>query len=141
MICNFSDNPKPVPTLTYCWDVTYFSFKNVLRLWVIFQWNEFERNVSFKAEFYHSNRTFCFHKHQKSEFEKLIRLFYENQTLFWKVPETKFPSCVFKVSTLISSNQSNYFENATACSKGTLKTIVAMQLYFHCQIGLGNFSK
>jgi hypothetical protein len=33
--------------------------------------------------------------------------------------------CVFKVITLIGSNQGNYFENATACSKRTLKTAVA----------------
>jgi len=36
--------------------------------------------------------------------------------------------CVFKVITLIGSNQGNYFENAIACSKRTLKTTVAMQL-------------
>jgi len=38
--------------------------------------------------------------------------------------------CVFKEITLIGSNQGNYFENATACSKRTLKTTVATQLYF-----------
>jgi len=38
-------------------------------------------------------------------------------------------SCVFKVITLIGSNQGNYFENATACSKCMLKTTVATQLY------------
>ncbi len=38
-------------------------------------------------------------------------------------------SCVFKEITLIGSNQGNYFENATACSKRTLKTTVATQLY------------
>ncbi len=37
-------------------------------------------------------------------------------------------SCIFKVITLIGSNQGNYFENATACSKRTLKTTVATQL-------------
>jgi len=37
-------------------------------------------------------------------------------------------SCVFKVITLIWANQRNYFENATACSKRTLKTTVATQL-------------
>jgi len=37
-------------------------------------------------------------------------------------------SCVFKVNTLIGSNQGNFFENATACSKRTLKTTVATQL-------------
>ncbi len=42
--------------------------------------------------------------------------------------------CVFKVITLVVSNQvvvsnqGNYFENATACSKRTLKTTVATQL-------------
>ncbi len=36
--------------------------------------------------------------------------------------------CVFKEITLVDSNQRNYFENATACSKRTLKTIVATQL-------------
>ena len=30
---------------------------------------------------------------------------------------------------LVGSNQGNYFENATACSKSTLKTTVATQLY------------
>jgi hypothetical protein len=30
---------------------------------------------------------------------------------------------------LIVSNQGNYFENATACSKRTLKTTVATELY------------
>jgi len=29
---------------------------------------------------------------------------------------------------LVGSNQGNYFENATACSKRTLKTTVATQL-------------
>ncbi len=36
--------------------------------------------------------------------------------------------CVFKEITLVCSNQANYFEKATACSKRTLKTIVATQL-------------
>ncbi len=38
-------------------------------------------------------------------------------------------SCVFKGITLVSSIQGNYFQNATACSKRTLKTTVATQLY------------
>jgi len=37
-------------------------------------------------------------------------------------------SCIFKVITLIGSNQDYYFENATACSKHTLKTTIATQL-------------
>jgi len=37
-------------------------------------------------------------------------------------------SCVFKEITLVDSNQGNYIENATACSKRTLKTRVATQL-------------
>jgi len=36
--------------------------------------------------------------------------------------------CVFREITLVGSNQGNYFENATACSKRTLKTTVATQL-------------
>jgi len=36
--------------------------------------------------------------------------------------------CVFRVFTLFWANQRNYFENATACSKRTLKTTVATQL-------------
>jgi len=36
--------------------------------------------------------------------------------------------CVFKVITLVGSNQCNYIENATAFSKRTLKTTVATQL-------------
>jgi len=36
--------------------------------------------------------------------------------------------CAFKVITLISSNQRNFFENANACSKRILKTTVATQL-------------
>jgi len=36
--------------------------------------------------------------------------------------------CVFKEITLVGSNQGNYFENATACRKRTLKTTVATQL-------------
>jgi len=36
-----------------------------------------------------------------------------------------------KVITLIGSNQGNYFENATACSKRMLKTRVAAQLQYH----------
>ena len=36
--------------------------------------------------------------------------------------------CVFKEITLVGSNQGNYFENATACSKCMLKTTVATQL-------------
>jgi len=36
--------------------------------------------------------------------------------------------CVFKEITLAGSNQDNYFENATACSKQLLKTTVATQL-------------
>jgi len=41
-----------------------------------------------------------------------------------------FTACgiVFKEITLVGSNQGNYFENATACSKYTLKTTVATQL-------------
>jgi len=34
-----------------------------------------------------------------------------------------------KVISLVGSNQCNYFENATACSKRTLKTTVETQLY------------
>ncbi len=37
-------------------------------------------------------------------------------------------SCVFKVIKLVGSNQPDYFENASACSKRTLKTTVATQL-------------
>jgi len=37
-------------------------------------------------------------------------------------------NCVFKVMTLVGSNQGNYFENTTACSKRTLKTRLATQL-------------
>ncbi len=37
-------------------------------------------------------------------------------------------SSIFKVIILISPNQGNYFENATACRKRTLKTTVATQL-------------
>ncbi len=36
--------------------------------------------------------------------------------------------CVFKEITLVGSNQGNYFENATACSKRMRKTTVATQL-------------
>jgi len=36
--------------------------------------------------------------------------------------------CVFKEITLVGSNQGNYFENAAACSKRTLKMTVATQL-------------
>jgi len=36
--------------------------------------------------------------------------------------------CVFKEITLGGSNQGNYFENATECSKCALKTRVATQL-------------
>ncbi len=39
-------------------------------------------------------------------------------------------SCVFKEITLVGSKQDNYFENATACSKRTLKTTVTTQLKF-----------
>jgi hypothetical protein len=41
-----------------------------------------------------------------------------------------FTACgiVFKEITLVGSNQGNYFENETACSKYTLKTTVATQL-------------
>ena len=37
--------------------------------------------------------------------------------------------CVFKEITLVCSNERNYFENANACSKRTLKTRVATRLY------------
>jgi len=37
--------------------------------------------------------------------------------------------CVFKEITLVGSSQGNYFKNATACSKRTLKTTVTTQLY------------
>jgi len=36
--------------------------------------------------------------------------------------------CVFNVITLEGANQRNFFENATSCSKSTLKTRVATQL-------------
>jgi len=36
--------------------------------------------------------------------------------------------CVFKEITLVGSNQGNFFENATACSKRIRKTFVATQL-------------
>jgi len=41
-----------------------------------------------------------------------------------------FTACIFifKVITLVGSSQRNYFENATACIKRTLKTTVATQL-------------
>jgi len=37
-------------------------------------------------------------------------------------------SCVFKVITMVLANQRNFFENAAACSKRTLKTTLATQL-------------
>jgi len=37
----------------------------------------------------------------------------------------------FKEITLVDSNQGNYFENATACSKRMRKTLVATQLYLN----------
>ena len=46
--------------------------------------------------------------------------------------------CVFKVITLVGSNQGNYFENANACSKRTLKTRVATRLKI---IGLNNMKR
>jgi len=51
--------------------------------------------------------------------------------------------CVFKEITLVGANQGNYFENATACSKRTLKTTVATQLYTALKILLMkiNFGK
>jgi hypothetical protein len=36
--------------------------------------------------------------------------------------------CIFKVITLVVSSQSNYFKNATTCSKSTPRTRVATQL-------------
>jgi len=36
--------------------------------------------------------------------------------------------CVFKEITFVGSNHRNYFENANACSKRTLRTTVATQL-------------
>jgi len=41
-----------------------------------------------------------------------------------------FTGCVwfFKVIMLVCANQGNFFENATACSKRSLKTTVAIQL-------------
>jgi len=44
--------------------------------------------------------------------------------------QCEFTACgfVFKVITLVGSNQSNFFETATACSKRTLKMRVATQL-------------
>ncbi len=42
-----------------------------------------------------------------------------------------FTLCVFKVITLVGTIQGNCFENATASSKGSLKTTVATQLN-HC---------
>jgi len=36
--------------------------------------------------------------------------------------------CVFKEIALVGSNQGNFFENATNCSKRKLKTTVATQL-------------
>jgi hypothetical protein len=38
-------------------------------------------------------------------------------------------SCVFKELTLVGSDQGNYFENATSCSKRTLKT-TSLKNYF-----------
>jgi hypothetical protein len=46
-------------------------------------------------------------------------------------------SFVFKEITLVGSNQGNYFENANACNKHTLKTKVTTQHYianFACPI-------
>jgi len=42
--------------------------------------------------------------------------------------------CVFKVIALVGANQGNYFENANAFSKRTLKTTVATQLYVKLKI-------
>ena len=39
-----------------------------------------------------------------------------------------FSACVFKVITLVWDNQSNFFENATPCSKRMLKTCVTTSL-------------
>jgi len=44
--------------------------------------------------------------------------------------------CIFKVITLVRSNQGNYFENAIACSKCTLKRTIATQLKLRIVIHL-----
>jgi len=65
-----------------------------------------------------------FQNYQKNHFGSCIKLCCDSrfQRAFTAC------SCVFKVITLIGSNQGNYIENATACSKRTLKTTVATQL-------------
>jgi len=40
----------------------------------------------------------------------------------------------FQIITVVGSNQGNYFENATACSKCMLKTTVATHLYSNHEI-------
>ncbi len=42
--------------------------------------------------------------------------------------------CVFKEITLVGSNQGNFFENATACSKCMLKTTVTLLALLAIQI-------
>jgi len=46
--------------------------------------------------------------------------------------------CVFRVITLVGSNQRNYFENANSCSKCMLKTTVATHFY-SCKILVSSY--
>jgi len=60
--------------------------------------------------------------------KKIIQLV--NETSSKDALRRAFYACVysvFKVITLVGSNQCNYFENATACSKRMRKTTVATQ--------------
>ncbi len=70
----------------------------------------------------HENKEICRSQDVQGE-DKLTELKLHCDTRFQ--PAFTARGCVFKVITLVGSNQSNYFENTTACSKRTLKMRVA----------------
>jgi len=53
-----------------------------------------------------------------------------NYWAFHGFGQAKFPDGGSVLNTLVGSNQDNFFEGATVCSKRTLKTRVTTQLYF-----------
>jgi len=92
-------------------------------------------NWGMEIEFKFNSFSLCLHLFQDvAEFKAALRQSFS--ALFTAC------SCVFKVITLIGSNQGNFFENATTCSKRMRKTLVATQLkelvlkmlYYACSI-------
>ncbi len=130
--------------IVYCWIILFTKIKLELIHTLVLYWKHVSINLT--SGLLNSNQKTAYslsllgspmHSHRKGHLQmfeqprgnpikEISSIYLRCHTRFQVV----FTACcwVFKEITLVGSNQSNYFESATACSKYKLKMRVAMQL-------------